>query len=96
MSTMMEIGKEKKRPPFKNLLGHAMVLDENSQVMHKSDGTAIWFEEAAEEIGVDVMRWMFCAQPPTMDLAFGIRHPDQQVSVTGPDAPLHGWPNAST
>ncbi len=85
MSTMMELGKEKKRPPFKTLLGHAMVLDENRQVMHKSDGTAIWFEEAAEELGVDVMRWMFCAQPPTVDLAFGTRHPEQTVSVKGPD-----------
>ena len=84
-STMMELGKEKKRPPFKNLLGHAMVLDEHRQVMHKSDGTAIWFEEAAEEVGVDTMRWMFCAQPPTADLPFGTRHPDEKVSVTGPD-----------
>ncbi len=85
MSTMMELGKEQKRPPFKHLLGHAMVLDEHRQVMHKSDGTAIWFEEAAEELGVDTMRWMFCAQPPTVDLPFGTRHPDQQVTVTGPD-----------
>ncbi len=85
MSTMMELGKNKKRPPFKNLLGHALVLDENRQVMHKSDGTAIWFEEAAEEIGVDTMRWMFCAQPPTVDLPFGTRHPNETVEVEGPD-----------
>ncbi|MCK4659019.1 MAG: class I tRNA ligase family protein [Phycisphaerae bacterium] len=84
-STMMEMGKEKKRPPFKNLLGHAMVLDENRQVMHKSDGTAIWFEEAAEQIGVDVMRWMYCAQSPTVDLPFGLRHPDDEVTVKGED-----------
>ena len=85
MSTMMEIGKEKKRPPFKNLLGHAMVLDQNSRVMHKSDGTAIWFEEAAEQLGVDTMRWMYCAQPPTVDLPFGLRHPGEEVTVEGAD-----------
>ncbi len=81
MSTMMELGKEKPRPPFKNLLGHALVLDENRQVMHKSDGTAIWFEEAAEQLGVDTMRWMYCAQPPTVDLPFGLRHPDEEITV---------------
>ncbi|MCP4594128.1 MAG: class I tRNA ligase family protein, partial [bacterium] len=85
MSTMMEMGKEEKRPPFKNLLGHAMVLDEKRQVMHKSDGTAIWFEEAAEQIGVDTMRWMYCAQPPTVDLPFGLRHPGEEITVEGDD-----------
>ena len=85
MSTMMEMGKEERRPPFKNLLGHALVLDENRRAMHKSDGTAIWFEEAAEQIGVDTMRWMYCVQPPTVDLPFGLRHPDEPVTVDDPD-----------
>ncbi|MEE9293546.1 MAG: DUF5915 domain-containing protein, partial [Phycisphaerae bacterium] len=85
MSTMMEFGAQKKRPPFKTLLGHALVLDEKRRAMHKSDGTAIWFEEAAEQIGVDTMRWMYCAQPPTVDLPFGLRHPDRQVTIQGVD-----------
>ena len=85
MSTMMELGKNDKRPPFRNLLGHALVLDENRQVMHKSDGTAIWFEEAAEQIGVDTMRWMYCAQPATVDLPFGLRHPGEEVTIHGED-----------
>lgn len=85
MSTMMEMGEEEKRPPFKTLLGHALVLDENRQIMHKSDGTAIWFEEAAEQLGVDTMRWMYCAQPPTVDLPFGLRHPDKEVTVEDHD-----------
>ncbi|NOX59690.1 MAG: class I tRNA ligase family protein [Planctomycetes bacterium] len=85
MSTMMELGKDKPRPPFKNLLGHAMVLNEERQAMHKSDGTAIWFEEAAEQIGVDTMRWMYSAQTSTSDLAFGTRHPDEHITITGDD-----------
>ncbi len=85
MSTMMELGKPRRRPPFRNLLGHAMVLDENRRAMHKSDGTAIWFEEAAEQIGVDTMRWMYCAQPPTTDLAFGLRHPTEEITVRDQD-----------
>ncbi len=87
MSAMMEKGKgkEERRLPFKNLLGHAMVLDETRRAMHKSDGTAIWFEEAAEQLGVDTMRWMYCGQPSTLDLPFGTRHPDEEVTIEGAD-----------
>lgn len=81
MSTMMELGKDSPRIPFKTVLGHALVMNEERKPMHKSDGTAIWFEEAAEQIGVDVMRWMYCQQPPTVDLAFGTRHPDETATI---------------
>jgi isoleucyl-tRNA synthetase len=66
MSTMME-----DIPPFKTLLGHALVHDENGEEMHKSSGNVIQFEEAAEKMGCDVMRWMFCRQNPTSNLNFG-------------------------
>ena len=66
MSAMME-GKA----PFKNLLGHALVRDEQGQEMHKSLGNSIAFEEAADKMGVDVMRWIFCRQNPTANLSFG-------------------------
>ena len=39
--------------------------------MHTSWGNAIWFEEAAETMGVDVMRWMFCSHRPEQNLLFG-------------------------
>ena len=32
--------------------------------MHKSPGNAIWFDEAVEQMGADVMRWLYCATPP--------------------------------
>ncbi len=66
MSTMME-----KIPPFKTLLGHALVRDEHGEEMHKSKGNAIWFDEAVEKIGADVMRWLYCLQDPTINLNFG-------------------------
>ncbi len=68
MSTMME-----NIPPFKTLLGHALVRDEHGMEMHKSAGNAIWFEEAAEKMGVDVMRWIFCRHNPVNNLNFGYR-----------------------
>ncbi|MFW6158698.1 MAG: isoleucine--tRNA ligase [Planctomycetota bacterium] len=66
MSTMME-----HIPPFKTLLGHALVRDEHGEEMHKSAGNAIWFDDAAEKMGVDVMRWIFCRHNPVNNLNFG-------------------------
>ncbi|MCX7421415.1 MAG: class I tRNA ligase family protein [Planctomycetia bacterium] len=77
---------EQKRP-FKTLLGHRLVMNEDGQPMHKSDGTAIWFEEAAEQLGVDTMRWMYLAHNPAQDLRFGTRHKDKPVTIETPDGP---------
>jgi isoleucyl-tRNA synthetase len=66
MSTMME-----GRAPFKTLLGHALVRDEEGEEMHKSKGNAIPFDEAADKMGSDVMRWMFCRHNPVNNLNFG-------------------------
>ncbi len=57
--------------PFKTLLGHALVKDEHGEEMHKSKGNAIVFEEAAEKMGVDAMRWLYVTRDPTRDLRFG-------------------------
>ena len=66
MSTVME-----NRPPFKTILGHALVKDEHGEDMHKSSGNAIWFEEAAEKMGVDIMRWLFMRSTPFNNINFG-------------------------
>ena len=74
--------------PFKTLFGYKLVLDESGRPMHKSDGTAIWFEEAAEQLGVDTMRWMYLAADPAKDLRFGTRHADRPVPLTTPDGTI--------
>jgi isoleucyl-tRNA synthetase len=66
MSTMME-----GIAPFGTLLGHALVRDEQGREMHKSAGNAIWFDDAVERMGADVMRWIFCGHNPTNNLNFG-------------------------
>jgi len=66
MSTVLE-----KKPPFKVLLGHALVHGEDGEEMHKSKGNAIWFDEAAEKMGADVMRWMFAKHNPVQNVNFG-------------------------
>ena len=71
MSALLE-----EKAPFKTLLGHALVKDETGRDMHKSWGNAIWFDEAAEKMGVDVMRWMYARQNLENNLLFGYRTAD--------------------
>ncbi len=72
MSAMLE-----QKAPFKNLLGHALVKAEDGRDMHKSWGNAIWFDDAAEKMGVDVMRWLYASQNPEHNLLFGYSHGDE-------------------
>ena len=93
LSTMMRYDQSgvrtaQEKRPFQTLLGHRLVQNEQGAAMHKSDGTAIWFEEAAEQLGVDTMRWMYLAQNPAQDLRFGTRHPDQPETLQTVDGPL--------
>jgi isoleucyl-tRNA synthetase len=66
MGTVMD-----NREPFDTVLGFATLLAEDGRPMHKSWGNAIEFNEGAEKIGVDVMRWMYARQNPSDNLLFG-------------------------
>ena len=45
--------------------------------MHKSAGNAIEFDEAADRMGVDVMRWMFAKARPEENILFGWHAADE-------------------
>ena len=45
--------------------------------MHKSWGNAIEFDEAAERMGVDVMRWMYASARPEDNILFGWHAADE-------------------
>ena len=45
--------------------------------MHKSWGNAIEFDEAADRMGVDVMRWMFAKARPEDNILFGWHAADE-------------------
>jgi len=68
MSAVLE-----KAVPAKTIFGYATVVDENSEEMHKSKGNVIWFDEAVEKIGADLMRWMYVRQNPVYNLRFGYK-----------------------
>jgi isoleucyl-tRNA synthetase len=71
-STAME-----NRPPFLTVFGYALAKDEYGEEMHKSSGNVIWFDDAAEAMGVDVMRWMYCSHNPRVNLHFGYGPADE-------------------
>ena len=43
----------------------------------RAGATAIEFNEAADKMGVDVMRWLYCAHKPENDLLFGYHRGDE-------------------
>ncbi len=63
-------------PPFKVVLGFATLLAEDGRPMHKSWGNMIEFNDGAEKIGVDVMRWLYSKQNPSDNLLFGYKVAD--------------------
>lgn len=64
------------KEPTKAILGFATLLNEKGESMHKSSGNMIEFDEGADEIGVDVMRWLYARQNPSENLLFGHRITD--------------------
>jgi isoleucyl-tRNA synthetase len=58
-------------PPFLNLFGYATLYAEDGREMHKSWGNAIEFNEAAEKMGADTMRWLYASAKPEQNLLFG-------------------------
>jgi len=72
MATVLE-----NSPPFLQNFGYATLLAEDGRPMHKSWGNAIEFNDAADKMGVDVMRWLYCSQKPDQNLLFGYRRADE-------------------
>ena len=65
------------QPPFRSVFSYATLLAEDGRPMHKSWGNSIEFNEAADRMGVDVMRWMYINHKPDADLLFGYHHADE-------------------
>ncbi len=72
MSTVL-----KRTEPFKAIFGYALVFGEDGKPMHKSAGNSIEFDEAADRMGVDVMRWMFAKARPEENILFGWHAADE-------------------
>jgi isoleucyl-tRNA synthetase len=72
MSTLLE-----QRPPFLTCFGHGSVLAEDGREMHKSWGNEIPFNEAVENMGADVMRWIYCTTRPENNIVFSYKRAEE-------------------
>jgi len=72
MSTVL-----RREPPFRTIFGYATLFGEDGRPMHKSWGNAIEFDEAAERMGVDVMRWLYMRARPDDNILFGWHTADE-------------------
>ncbi len=63
--------------PFKNLFGYATLHAEDGREMHKSWGNMIEFNEAADKMGADTMRWLYASCKPEQNLRFGYHVGDE-------------------
>jgi isoleucyl-tRNA synthetase len=72
MSTILE-----RKAPFRDVFTYGTLLAEDGSPMHKSSGNMIEFNEAADNIGVDVMRWLYAGTRPEKDLLFGYHRADE-------------------
>ncbi|MFL6030715.1 MAG: isoleucine--tRNA ligase [Gaiellaceae bacterium] len=59
------------KSPYRAVLTYEKLLDENGREMHRSWGNAIDAAEALQNIGADVIRFMFCEHVPSQNLKFG-------------------------
>ena len=59
------------RLPYRAVLAYESVRDETGREMHKSWGNAIEANEAFEQMGADIMRFLFSAQVPSQNVNFG-------------------------
>jgi isoleucyl-tRNA synthetase len=57
--------------PYRAVLTYEKLLDENGREMHRSWGNAIDAAEALQNIGADVIRFMYCEHVPSQNLKFG-------------------------
>jgi isoleucyl-tRNA synthetase len=72
MSTVMASSE-----PTKTVFGYGLVVGSDGRAMHKSWGNSIEFDEAADRMGADVMRWLFVGSRPEENVHFGWEAADE-------------------
>lgn len=71
MSTVLE-----DKAPYQRVLCHSSVIQENGQKFSKT-GFMIRFDEAAEKIGADTVRYLYAGGPVANDVRFGFNLGDE-------------------
>jgi isoleucyl-tRNA synthetase len=69
VSLLTAVGTRQKAP-YRQVLTHGLILDENSKKMSKSLGNVIQPQEVIDKYGADVLRLLFSSVDYTADIAF--------------------------
>ncbi len=57
--------------PYKNVVGHSTIVDEDGKKFSKTGPRKIYIEDVAKQYGTDVLRYAFASANPTLDMRFG-------------------------
>ncbi len=64
------------KAPYERVVTHSSVINEDGTKFSKT-GNMIRFDEAAEKMGADPVRYLFCSAPVTNDVRFGYNLTDE-------------------
>lgn len=64
------------KAPYEKVVTHSSVINEDGTKFSKT-GNMIRFDEAAEKMGADPVRYLFCSAPVTNDVRFGYNLTDE-------------------
>src|SRR5437763_11703970 len=67
---------------FNTLFGYGTLLGEDGTPMHKSKGNLVIFDEVAERVGSDTMRWLFATHIPEQNLNFPRIPTDEDIEMS--------------
>jgi len=59
------------KAPYNKVVSYGTVLDEDGKKFSKTAKSYIKFDDAAEQYGADVIRYVFCSANPSHDMRFG-------------------------
>ena len=60
-----------KRVPYKEVMGFAELRDEKNERMSKTKPNYVKFDDAADRVGSDIIRWNFVTAPTGGNMRFG-------------------------
>ena len=65
------------KAPYKKLVTYQYVKDENGGEFHKSGGNSLEADKVADQVGADVVRYLYSSSSPVNDMRFGFNLTDE-------------------
>lgn len=65
------------KAPYKKLVAYQYVKDENGGEFHKSGGNSLEADKVADQVGADVVRYLYSSSSPVNDMRFGFNLTDE-------------------